>query len=383
MTTVLRIFTSSVSFYLIPGQMKYVSKNGFDIHAVSGEPIDRLEKVGKEQGVPVHEIPHMVRPISILSDFKAIIETMRLIRKLKPEIVHTQTPKAGMVGMIASWLCRVPVRIHTVGGLRLIEEKGLFRKILDIVETITYACASLVVPNSHELAEYIIDHKYAPPSKIKVLGNGSSNGINLDHYDRTEEVMAEARRIRLEVEGDFTFLFVGRIVRDKGIVELVNAFTRIYKEHPETRLVLVGHQEPELDPLPEKTQQLIRDCDGIIEAGWQDDVRPWFVASDLFTFPSYREGFPNVVMQAGALGIPSFVTDINGSNEIILEGQNGTIIPKQDTDALYQKMLWALDNREELSQMSANCRPLIISRYRQEDVWRATLEMYNSCLDFT
>lgn len=215
---------------------------------------------------------------------------------------------------------------------------------------------------------------------MAVLHNGNINGIELEYFNRTPEVVERANQIREEVGGSFAYLFVGRIVRDKGITELVDAFERVHMEHPETRLLLVGTQEPELDPLPDRTQRLIADNDAIIEAGWQDDVRPWFVASDLFTFPSYREGFPNVVIQAGALGIPSVVTDINGSNEIIIEGKNGTIIPKQDTEALYRKMLWALGNRDALSEMSANCRPLIASRYRQEDVWRATLDMYNELL---
>ena len=252
------------------------------------------------------------------------------------------------------------------------------RFILNLTETVTYKAATLVVPNSKTMASFIVDHHYAPRSKIIVLNNGSTNGIDLEYFDRTPDVLKQAMRIREEVGGSFAYLFVGRIVMDKGITELIDAFERVHAEHPETRLLLVGTQEPELDPLPDRTRRLIAENDAIIEAGWQDDVRPWFVASDLFTFPSYREGFPNVVMQAGALGIPSIVTDINGSNEVIIEGNNGTIIPTRDTDALYRKMTEALEQRDRLTEMSAQCRPLIASRYRQEDVWQATLEMYNS-----
>lgn len=377
--TITRLVTSAGSLGLVSGQLRYVAENGYDCCAVSGGPEESAREFTQREGIPTVLIPHLVRPISIWNDLRALSELIRLFSREKPDIVHTNTPKASLLGMVAAWICRVPHRIYTVTGLRFETSTGFMRWLLKTMERITCACATKVIPEGEGVKKTLY-REHITRKPMQVLHHGNINGINLDHYDRTEEVMAEASKIREKVGGDFTFLFVGRIVRDKGIAELVAAFTRLHRDHPETRLVLVGNQELELDPLPDETQQQIRDCDGIIEAGWQSDVRPWFVASDVFTFPSYREGFPNVVMQAGALGIPSIVTDINGSNEIILEGQNGTIIPKQDTEALYRKMLWALGNRDALSEMSANCRPLIASRYRQEDVWRATLDMYNELL---
>lgn len=361
--------------------MPYMSRNGHTFFVAFGGPFEDSASNRRKAGVPVYEIKHLVRPVKPFSDLLSLYELIKVIKRLNPDIVHTQTPKAGLLGMIAAWFCGVPYRIHSVGGMPLITRRGVMRFILNLTETVTYKAATLVVPNSKTMASFIVDHHYAPRSKIIVLNNGSTNGIDLKHFDRTSEVVQRANQIREEVGGSFAYLFVGRIVRDKGITELVDAFERVHMEHPETRLILVGTQEPELDPLPDRTQRLIADNDAIIEAGWQDDVRPWFVASDLFTFPSYREGFPNVVMQAGALGIPSVVTDINGSNEIIIEGKNGTIIPTRDTDALYRKMTEALKQRDWLTEMSEQCRPLIASRYRQEDVWRATLEMYRSLTD--
>lgn len=377
--TIFRLVTSAGSLGLVNGQLRYVAEHGYDCCAVSGGPKESAKEFTEREGIPTVLIPHLVRPISLGNDLRALFDLIRLFRREKPDIVHANTPKASLLGMVAAWICRVPHRIYTVTGLRFETSTGFMRWLLKTMERITCACATKVIPEGEGVKKTLY-REHITRKPMQVLHHGNINGINLDHYDRTEEVMAEASKIREKVGGDFTFLFVGRIVRDKGIAELVAAFTRLHRDHPETRLVLVGNQELELDPLPDETQQQIRDCDGIIEAGWQSDVRPWFVASDVFTFPSYREGFPNVVMQAGALGIPSIVTDINGSNEIILEGQNGTIIPKQDTEALYRKMLWALGNRDALTEMSANCRPLIASRYRQEDVWRATLDMYNELL---
>ena len=374
---VYRLVTSAGSLGFASGQLRYVAENGYDCFAVSGAPEESSREFTEREGIPTTLIPHLVRPISLGNDLRALSELIRLFRKEKPYIVHANTPKASLLGMVAAWICRVPHRIYTVTGLRFETSTGFMRWLLKTMERITCACATKVIPEGQGVKKTLYrEHITSKP--MAVLHNGNINGIDLKHFDRTSEVVERANQIREEVGGSFTYLFVGRLVRDKGITELVDAFERVHMEHPETRLLLVGTQEPELDPLPDRTQRLIADNDAIIEAGWQDDVRPWFVASDLFTFPSYREGFPNVVIQAGALGIPSVVTDINGSNEVIIEGKNGMIIPTRDTDALYRKMTEALEQRDRLAEMSAQCRPLIASRYRQEDVWQATLEMYNS-----
>ena len=377
--SLVRVVTSAGSLALVNGQLRYVAESGYDCCAVSGGPEESSREFTEREGIPTLLIPHLVRQISIENDLRALRELIRLFRKEKPDIVHTNTPKASLLGMVAAWICRVPHRIYTVTGLRFETSTGFMRWLLKTMERITCACATKVIPEGQGVKKTLYrEHITSMP--MAVLHNGNINGIDLEYFDRTPEVVERADQIREEVGGAFAYLFVGRIVRDKGITELIDAFDRVHMEHPETRLLLVGTQEPELDPLPDRTQRLIADNDAIIEAGWQDDVRPWFVASDLFTFPSYREGFPNVVMQAGALGIPSLVTDINGSNEIIIEGMNGTIVPTRDTDALYRKMTEALEQRDRLAEMSAQCRPLIASRYRQEDVWRATLDMYNELL---
>lgn len=374
---VYRLVTSAGSLGFASGQLRYVAENGYDCFAVSGAPEESSREFTEREGIPTTLIPHLVRPISLGNDLRALSELIRLFRREKPDIVHANTPKASLLGMVAAWICRVPHRIYTVTGLRFETSTGFMRWLLKTMERITCACATKVIPEGQGVKKTLYrEHITSKP--MAVLHNGNINGIDLKHFDRTPEVVERAKRIREEVGGSFSYLFVGRLVRDKGVTELVDAFERVHIVHPETRLLLVGTQEPELDPLPDRTQRLIADNDAIIEAGWQDDVRPWFVASDLFTFPSYREGFPNVVIQAGALGIPSVVTDINGSNEVIIERKNGLIIPTRDTDALYRKMTEALEQRDRLAEMSARCRPLIASRYRQEDVWRATLEMYNS-----
>lgn len=374
---ILRVVTSSISFKLIDGQAQFMQQQGYQVITASGGPFPK-EEIPQLKGVRFIPQPHLVRPISIKEDLLALRDMIRLIRKERPDIIHSHTPKAGLMGMLAGWLCRVPIRIHTVAGLPLLVHRGFKRKILNLVERITYRCATYVYPNSHRLRDTIISLKLASPDKLRVIGDGSSNGINVQYFCKALFAEELVDPIRKQLGGSFTFIFVGRIVRDKGICELVEAFTRLQQEHPDARLLLVGDFEQELDPLPEEVYRTIQSHPAIYCAGWQDDVRPWFAAVDALAFPSYREGFPNVVMQAGAMELPCVVSDINGCNEIIIEGENGLIIPSHDAAALYQAMKRMMEDKALYMHCQQNARPLIASRYKQEDVWQATLEMYRS-----
>ena len=374
---ILRVVTSSISFKLIDGQAQFMQQQGYQVITASGGPFPK-DGIPQLNGVRFVPQPHLVRPISIREDLLALRDMIRLIRKERPDIIHSHTPKAGLMGMLAGWLCHVPIRIHTVAGLPLLVHSGFKRKILNLVERITYRCATSVYPNSHKLRDTIISLKLASPDKLRVIGDGSSNGINVQHF--CKELLAEelVDPIRKQLGGSFTFIFVGRIVRDKGICELVEAFTRLQQEHPDARLLLVGNFEQELDPLPEEVYHTIQSHPAIYCAGWQDDVRPWFAAADALACPAYREGFPKVVLQAGAMELPCVVSDINGCNEIIIEGENGLIIPPYDAAALYQAMKRMIEDKALYMHCQQNARPLIASRYKQEDVWQATLEMYRS-----
>ena len=210
---------------------------------------------------------------------------------------------------------------------------------------------------------------------MEIIGNGNINGIDLDYFARTAEVEEKAQAYRKK--DTTTFCFVGRMVRDKGINELVAAFEKLYQTHPDTRLLLVGPFEDALDPVLPETKRVIEQHAAIEWMGWQKDIRPFLAASDVFVFPSYREGFPNVVIQAGAMELPCLVTDINGCNEIIEEGVNGCIIPSQDQQALYEAMEKLLDTelRETLRQQA---RPQIANRYERKALWKELLQFYRS-----
>lgn len=347
-------------------------REGYEVVAVSS-PGTELGTVAVREGCRTVAVP-MERHISPLKDLKSLVGLIRVFRREKPTMVHSMTPKAGLLSMMAAWICRVPVRLHTFTGLVFPTATGLTQKILILTDRITCACATHIVPEGEGVKNDLINYRITG-KPLKVLGQGNVRGIDLGHYDPgLPEVQTEAAKIRRP--GVFTFVFVGRLVRDKGINELVAAFDRLNREIPATRLILVGRQESRLDPLLPETLAVMAANSDIEAVGGKSDVRPWLAASDALVFPSYREGFPNVVIEAGAMGLPSIVTDINGSREIIIEDKNGTVIPPRDADALYRAMKRMVTDPVSASRMGAAARPLVASRYEQGYVRRCLKEYY-------
>ena len=287
----------------------------------------------KQEGVP-HQVVHMTRVISPFQDIVSLYRLIRVIQKFRPQIMHTHTPKAGLLGMIAAWICRVPVRLHTVAGLPVMEKKGFIRPVLILTEKITYACATRVYPNSQGLKTFI-EGNIRTSTPLRIIGKGSSNGIDTAFFSMTPDIEKEAQVLRAKfgiAKTSIVFSFIGRIVRDKGINELLLAFDSISKDM-NCRLFLCGPFEDELDPVSDESRRIIAENTNVITLGYVNDVRPVLVATDVFVFPSYREGFPNVVMQACCMGCPCIVSDINGCNEIIRHGETGLIVPSNNIEA--------------------------------------------------
>jgi glycosyltransferase involved in cell wall biosynthesis len=354
------------------GLLKELTHDGYEVVAVSS-PGEKLEEFGKMEGVRTIAVP-MERRISPFKDLKSLWQMWRLLRHEKPDMVHSMTPKAGMITMVAAWLARVPIRIHTFTGLVFPTSTGLKRRILMFTDWLTCACATHIIPEGEGVKADLLNNKITKKN-IRVLGFGNIRGIDLEHFKPVSPFLQDGQE-----EAPFTFVFVGRLVRDKGINELVEAFSRLNKEHPQTRLVLVGPEEEKIDPIKQVTKIEIEQNPSIEAVGSQKDVRPFYAAADALVFPSYREGFPNVVIEAGAMGLPSIVTDINGSREIIIEGENGTIIPSKDSEALYQAMKHFVENPEDVKRMAANARPLIASRYEQSYVRQCLKDYYKECI---
>jgi glycosyltransferase involved in cell wall biosynthesis len=364
---------------LLKGQLNFMSKH-YDVIAVSSSDNGKLKEVSKKEGIQAYPI-ELTRKITPFKDLIATYHLYRLFRREKPFIVHTHTPKAGITGMLAAKLAKVPHRLHTVAGLPLLESKGLKRKLLDIVEKTTYKCSTLVLPNSFGLKQIIIDLKFTNQSKLKIIGNGSSNGIDVNHFN--PEIISDSQKEKLKLElgiqpNDFIFIFVGRIVGDKGINELVSAFDSIQTKNKVCKLLLVGPKEEHLDPISSVSESRIKENINILDVGMQKDIRPFLAISNTLVFPSYREGLPNVVLQASAMELPCIVTNINGCNEIIKDGLNGLIITPKDTKSLKSAMTFCLNNPQKLKEMSRASRNIIIDLYSQDIVWKELLSLYKT-----
>ena len=383
---IIRVTTADISLNsLLKGQLMFLNQY-FEVVGVAKDT-GVLKEVSEREGIRVVDAP-LERPISLVKDIKGLWFLYRLFRKEKPWCVHANTPKGSLLAMIAAWFAGVPHRVYLVTGLRYQGAYGIFRKILKGMEICTCFFANKVIPEGNGVKQ-ILQKDHITKKELNVILNGNINGVDIDYFS-PDHFTAETRikgkpytgnkeEIRQDLNlsnDDFVFIFIGRIVGDKGMNELSDSMKRFQKEGKNVKLLLVGRFESELDPLKSDNEDFLRNNPNVRFVGYQRDVRPFFIAADVLVFPSYREGFPNVVLQAGAMGLPSIVTNINGCNEIIKEGLNGKIFPPKDTDALFKEMNWCIENKDLIKVMASQSRKMIVDRFRQEEVWKATLKEY-------
>jgi glycosyltransferase involved in cell wall biosynthesis len=373
---VFRISTVPLSLdILLKGQLRFLN-NYFEVTAVSGDD-SHLRTVEKREGVPVFPL-EMQRSVSPLKDIVSLWKLYRLFKRERPFVIHSITPKAGLLSMVAGKLAGVPVRMHTFTGLIFPSRTGLLQKILIGMDRLLCHCATQVYPEGEGVKSDLMRYKITK-KPLRIIANGNVNGIDTAFFDKRlfSDEFCNDQKTTLHIQpDDFVFIFVGRLVTEKGISELVGAFDLLSKELPKVKLLLVGPLESELSPLSDDIIKILQDNKLIIQTGFQKDVRPYFAIADALAFPSYREGFPNAVLQAGAMGLSSVVTDINGSNEIVEDEVNGLIIPVKDEKALYIAMKQLADDPELNGRLRSNARKKIVAKYEQKIVWEAILEEY-------
>ena len=382
MEKLIRITTVPISIEkLLENQPKYFSKF-FDITIVSSDKSE-LEKLGKKQGVKTFCLP-LTRKITPFKDIIAIFKLYFFLKRENPKIVHSHTPKAGFVGMTASFFAGVPIRMHTVAGLPLMERKFIKKKVLIFIEKLTYLFATNVYSNSKKLMEFILSKKFCSKRKIKTLANGSSNGIDTKYFSDNISFISKNKLLdTLKIlKNDFVFCYVGRVVKDKGINELVSAFNELNLKNKNCKLIIVGKIENETNPVSKSTMGIIKKNKNILLTGFKNDVRPYLSIGNCFVFPSYREGFPNVLMQAGAMDLPCIATNINGCNEIIQDNINGFLIPPKNIDALVKAMQKIMD-KKLIIKLSKNSRLMVKEKYDQKYFWKKLLIEYNNLVKCT
>lgn len=360
---------------LLKGQLEFLNQD-FEVTAISGAGKD-LEIVKNREGVKVFAI-EMQRQISLFKDLKSLFLLYRYFKKEKPHIVHSITPKAGLLTMLAGKMAGVPVRMHTFTGLIFPNKEGVMKRVLIRMDQLLCWAATHVYPEGNGVKNDLLKYKITQ-KPLRVIANGNVNGIDVEEYNPQlfSEVDKKILRQKLKISPeDFVFVFVGRLVIDKGIRELVKAFDNLSKNHKNIKLILVGPKENANNPKKREMFQTIYNNENIITVGFQEDVRPYFAISDVLVLPSYREGFPNVVLQAGAMGLPCIVSDISGCNEIISQEVNGRLVPCKNTVQLQEAMQTMIEKPHQVLDLQKNARKIVVESFDKELIWKEVEKEY-------
>lgn len=347
---------------LLRGQLRFLN-DYYEVIGVASPNKELHKKIEKREGIQMIGIK-IERRISPLRDMKSLIDLYRLFRREQPDIIHSLTPKAGLLSMIAAWAARVPVRVHTFTGLIFPWKKGYMSKLLKLMDRLTCVAATNVIPEGEGVRNDLINNCMA--KKLSpVLANGNINGIDLEYYKPVPKIS----------DDDVTrFVYVGRLVRDKGIEELKEAF----EQFDNAELILIGSLEQNLDPLSDSCLEWVRQGKNVTNIGYVEDIRPYLAEADILLLPSHREGFPNTPLQAGAMELPVIATNICGCNEIIIDGVTGLLVKPRNANQLYSAMKKLADNPLLRKEMGIKARIHIAQYFSQHNVWKALLDFYGN-----
>ena len=361
--------------FILESQPRFLNGH-YQVIVVSSEP-KRLDLFAQKEGVRALAV-EMARGISPLRDLTSIVRMFRVMRAERPDIVHSYTPKAGMVCAIAGFLARVPVRIHTFTGLIFPYCSGVKRQLLKRIDSLVCLLNTHIVPEGQGVKNDLQPICHKP---LQVIGFGNIAGVDLSHFTPDSAVLQQAAaelRTTRQLQNKTVFCFVGRLNQDKGIQELCQAFCRL--DPAQHALLVVGGLDQE-NPIDPATVQALKQSPGIHWLGFQSDVRIALAAADVFVLPSYREGFPNVVLQAAAMAKPALVTNVSGSNEIIRHGHNGWIVEAKNAVALFAQMNEISKISDaELRQKGQNALQLVQQRFDRRYYQGELLKFYQGIL---
>jgi glycosyltransferase involved in cell wall biosynthesis len=359
----------------LTGRLCALREAGFHVTLIAS-PGKLLDEIATREGVEAIGLP-MERKIAPLSDLVSLLRLWWVLVRLRPDLAEFSTPKAGLLGSIASWLARVPARVYMLRGLKLETAKGIKRTILLAAERISARFVQVVLCNSESVRSEAVALGIAPPEKIHLLGEGSSNGVDVDRFSTGP---SDARGW-LGIPCDAPVVgFVGRLTEDKGIPELVEAFDAILCGQPEARLLLVGWFDAAEDALSAQVRDLIESHPRIVCTGFVSDTAPFYRAMDVMVLPTWREGFPNVVLEAAATGIPVITTLCTGSRDSVVPEVTGLLIPPGYPQAISEAVLKLLGEPARRQTMGKAARAWVCAHYADERVLRLAVSFYKSML---
>jgi len=375
---------ATVPFFLLHhlrSQIDALVAAGHEVMLVSSpvQGMDALERIAGVRIVPID----ISRGIAPLRDLAALVPMVRLFRSFRPDAVHSTTPKAGLLCAVAGFLARVPVRLHTFTGQPWLELSGPARWFSRASDWLIARFNTHCYADSHSQRDFLIAEGLCRAEDISVLASGSLAGVDLSRFN-SASLAGRALKCRETLAIPFTarvVLFIGRVTRDKGISELADAFSRIKAADSEVYLVVVGPTEPERDPLPPALLQALESDGRVRMTGYDADPEKYLAMADLLCLPSYREGFPNVVIEAGALGVPTVGTRINGLRDAVVDGVTGLLVPPKNAAALAGALASLLKNELKRKQMGNAARERVQDLFDSRVVNARVLEEYRRLLN--
>lgn len=377
---VCHVVTSSLSVRFLRGQLAFMRALGFEMYVISA-PGPELRTISDE-GAPGIEVG-MEREIHPMRDLRSLWRLRQILRSIRPHILVAATPKGGLLGMVAAYLTGVPVRIYNQWGMRLETTGGLKRAVLWASERLASACATQVICVSESLRQRYVELGLAPLAKTVVLGAGSSHGVDAERFrpntEAAERGVAIRRAFRIPLEAPVVG-FVGRLTRDKGIVELLEVFERLLRRMPDVRLLLVGDFEMG-DPVPPEIVRRLQDHPQVAIAGFVEVPDPYYHAMDVVAHPSHREGFPNVPLEAAAAELPVVGFRVTGTVDAVQDGVTGTLVPIGDVDAMSDALFRYLRSPELRRVHGRAGRERVVREFRPERVWGLLVEEYRRLLE--
>jgi glycosyltransferase involved in cell wall biosynthesis len=368
--------TSSQTCLNLTGRLAALRDAGFRVTLMSS-PGELLDRTAQREGAEAVAIP-IKRTIALWADLVSLVRLWWLLTIRQPDLTEFSTPKAGLLGSIASMLAGVPQRVYMLRGLKLESTKGLKRKVLLVTEKVAARCSQVVLCNSESIRSEALALGIAPAGKLKVLGNGSSNGVDLARFSPGPSDIL----MRLGIPPDAPIVgFVGRLTADKGVPELIEAFDTILRRVPEAHLLLVGWFDAAEDALSQSVRKRIEGHPRIHCTGLTADTAPYYRVMDLMVLPTWREGFPNAVLEAAATGIPVVTTLCTGSRDFVVPEVTGLLIPPGYPEAISEAVLRLLLNKELRLRMGVAARRWVLEHYTNDRVLGLLTAYYKSLLE--
>lgn len=376
MPKLVHITTVPESLGFVSGQIDWLKTRGWEVAAISS-PGDLLETFGREHNINVYGVP-MARAITPLADIRSVGEMSRVLTRLAPDVVHAHTPKGGLVGMLAAHAARIPHKVYQMRGLLTLTAEGRRKSLLSAAETMTCGLADVVICQSHSLERTAVEEGLVEPDRATVLVSGS-NGVDTARFDRRLYDRHDLRRRYGIPEDAVVAGFVGRLVGDKGIVELAQAWSRIRQRLPNAHLLVVGPFE-ERDPVPAQTRRILESDPTVHMMGFSRHTPPFYAAMDVLVLPTYREGFPNVPLEAASMSLPVLATNVVGCIDAVEDGVTGTLVEPRDAVALERALERYLTDPELRKQHGTAGRQRVEREFRPQVIWEASLTLYQSLL---